>query len=151
MTRAQQAQQNFTDGCNCAQAVLLAFSDLTGLDAETSMRLTSGMGGGMGRLREVCGAVSSAFLVLGLLRGHGSIPTGEEKAADYRRIQAFAARFQSEHGSYLCRELLAGAGADRTPTPEPRTAQYYAQRPCAELVRSAAELLEEFLFQPESV
>lgn len=149
MTRGERAQQNFTNGCNCAQAVLLAFCDLTGLDEETAMRLTSGMGGGMGRLREVCGAVSSAFLLLGLLRGHGTVPAGEEKAEDYRRIQAFAARFERENGSYLCRELLAGVTSDRAPTPEPRTAQYYERRPCAALVRSAAELLEEFLSQPE--
>lgn len=142
MTRAERAEANFNNGCNCAQAVFLAFADLAGMDEATAMRLTSGMGGGIGRLREVCGAVSGAALVLGLLYGQSGVPTKEEKAADYRRIQELALQFQAEEGSYLCRELLAGVTHDKSPVPEARTAAYYAARPCPHLVRRAAELVE---------
>lgn len=143
MTRAEIALQNFTDGKNCAQAVLLAFSDLTGLDEQTALRLASSFGGGMGRLREVCGAVSAMFMVAGLVYGSDNPTDKAAKTADYARIQALAARFREKNGSLLCRELLAEP--DTSPTPADRTAEYYQKRPCALLCADAAEIMAEYL------
>ena len=100
----------------------------------------------MGRLREVCGTVTGMFLVTGLLRGYDGAETGEVKAAHYARIQALAKEFERQNGSIVCRELLALRQKHRDdPTPEARTEAYYAGRPCAELVGSAAEILENYL------
>lgn len=145
MTKGELAAENFKNGYNCAQAVLLAFCDKTGLDETTAAKLTSGFGGGIGRLREVCGAASGAFMVISLVYGDGGIAPRERKGALYARIQDFAARFKAHNGSYLCRELLSGVTADRTPLPDSRTAEYYQKRPCSEIVRDAADMLETYL------
>ncbi len=145
MTHAEQAKYNFEHGCNCAQAVLLAFSDLTGLDETTALKLSSSFGGGMGRLREVCGAVTGMFMAAGLILDGGKTDSQEEKMAHYARIQALAARFREEHGSYICRELLEGVQTSTGSAPEERTEAYYKKRPCAELCYSAAAILDAFL------
>lgn len=145
MERGKLAERNFKDGCNCTQAVLLAFSDRTGLDAETAMRIASGFGGGMARMREVCGAVSGMFMAAGLILGDDGVPSHEHKRALYAQLQALAAQFRAENGSLLCRELLSGTRISPDGIPEERTEQYYRKRPCAELCRCAAELLEQYL------
>lgn len=145
MTRGDIAAEKFTNGYNCAQAVLLAFCDVTGLDEQTAAKLTSGFGGGIGRLREVCGAANGAFMVISLVYGDGGIAPREQKGALYARIQDFAARFKAHNGSYLCRELLAGVKTDGSPLPDQRTGEYYKKRPCAEIVRDAADMLEAYL------
>ena len=146
MTRKEKAMAYFRQGYNCAQAVVLAFADLTDMDEATLSRMSCSFGGGMGRLREVCGTVTGMFLVIGLLRGYDGAETGEVKAAHYARIQALAKEFEKQNGSIVCRELLALRQKHRDdPTPEARTEAYYAGRPCAELVGSAAEILENYL------
>lgn len=146
MTRKEKAMAYFHQGYNCAQAVVLAFADLTDMDEATLSRMSCSFGGGMGRLREVCGTVTGMFLVTGLLRGYDGAETGEVKAAHYARIQALAKEFERQNGSIVCRELLALRQKHRDdPTPEARTEAYYAGRPCAELVGSAAEILENYL------
>ena len=146
MTRKEKAMAYFRQGYNCAQAVVLAFADLTDMDEATLSRMSCSFGGGMGRLREVCGTVTGMFLVTGLLRGYDGAETGEVKAAHYARIQALAKEFERQNGSIVCRELLALRQKHRDdPTPEARTEAYYAGRPCAELVGSAAEILENYL------
>lgn len=142
MSREQKARENFLKGYNCAQAVLLAFADLTELDEDTLAKLSSSFGGGMGRMREVCGAVSGMFMAEGLLNGYADPEAKDEKRELYARIQALAARFREECGSIICRELLEGK-ADSAPTPTERTAEFYQKRPCAELVALAAKILEE--------
>lgn len=143
--RGEKARALFDEGYNCAQAVFAAFEDVTGFDRETSVRLASALGGGMCRMREVCGAVSGAMLVLGTVMGADTEHGGEKKAELYRAGQAFAEDFRAENGSIVCRELLGlPSGAD-APEPEKRCAAYYKKRPCAELVRAAAELLERRL------
>ena len=137
------AEQNFEAGCNCAQSVLLAFSDLTGLDDKTALAISSSFGAGMGRLREVCGAVSGMFMVAGLL--YGGKASQEEKAAHYERLQLLAARFREKNGTYLCRELLAGVPVTSGAAPEARTAEYYKTRPCKHLCGDAAELLDQYI------
>ena len=146
MTRKEKAMAYFRQGYNCAQAVVLAFADLTDMDEATLSRMSCSFGGGMGRLREVCGTVTGMFLVTGLLRGYDGAETGEVKAAHYARIQALAKEFEKQNGSIVCRELLALRQKHRDdPIPEARTEAYYAGRPCAELVGSAAEILENYL------
>lgn len=145
MTYGEKAKQNFENGYNCAQAVLLAFSDVTGLDESMAMKLAASMGGGMGRLREVCGAVSGMFLVAGLLYAEGEVVPAEAKAAHYARVQDLAARFKAETGSYLCRELLEGVPVTTGSAPEERTEQYYHRRPCGELCRLAADIMAEYM------
>lgn len=146
--RGQRAQAFFKEGYNCSQAVALAFADLIGMDEKLLIRMTSSFGGGMGRLREVCGAVSGMFFVAGALYGYGEpgIAGQEEKAAHYARIQELAAEYRAVNGSIVCRELLGlgTAGADR-PTPELRTAEYYKKRPCGQLVMLAAAIMEDYI------
>ena len=144
MNHEEQAARRFAAGCNCAQAVLAAFGDVTGLDETMALRLASSMGGGMARLREVCGAVSGMALAAGLLYGPDDPCDRAAKAAHYARVQALTAAFRAENGSIVCRELLGVPGA-QPPLPEARTAQYYQKRPCAQLVRCAARILDQYL------
>ena len=137
------ARAHFETGCNCAQAVLCAYPEL--LPREMAMKLGASLGGGIGRLREVCGSVSAMVLLAGLLYADTDIPTHERKQAHYARVQELAHRFQSAHGSYLCRDLLAGVETTPGGAPEARTAQYYAKRPCAGLCESAAALLDAYV------
>lgn len=144
MDHARKAAELFYGGYNCSQAVLAAFNDLTGLDEQTAIRLTSSMGGGMGRLREVCGAVSGIFLAAGLLYGPDDPNDKDAKMAHYARIQALAGQFRDLYGSVICRELLGVKGAGH-PIPSDRTPEYYRDRPCARFVYNAALLLDEYI------
>lgn len=139
------AKEYFQKGYNCAQSVLLAFGDLTGLDERTAATLSSSFGGGLGRLREVCGAVSGAAMVLGLVTGYSDPDDREAKKAHYHRVQEFAARFKEQNGSIICRELLSGIQTVEGKDPEARTESYYKKRPCAELCRCAAEILDDMI------
>ena len=142
MERGVKAAELFVNGYNCAQSVAMAFSDVTGLDEKTSARLVSAFGGGMGRLREVCGAVSGMFFVLSILYGYDS-PDDVQKKRVYTDVQALAEKFRKENGSIICREILNNPPSD--PNPSPRTAEYYRVRPCARMVYTAAQLMEEFI------
>ena len=139
------ACQNFADGMNCAQAVFAAFTDVTGFDKETAMRLSSSFGGGMGRMREVCGTCSAMFMIAGLLYGLGEGFTDGEKAEHYRRIQYLAEQFKQKHETIVCRDLLKGLAVTSAPEPERRTEQYYKVRPCIRFVRTAAEILDKYI------
>ena len=141
-SHADRAAELFLSGYNCAQSVFGAFCDMTGMDFTAAMRLSSSFGGGMGRLREVCGTVSAMFMVAGILWGYGDTGENGEKAAHYTRIQHLAEEFRKEHDTIICRELIASLKKDSSPTPEPRTAQYYKERPCVRFVRTAAEILD---------
>lgn len=145
MMRKEKAMALFHEGYNCAQSVVLSFADVLELDEATLSRMSCSFGGGMGRLREVCGAVSGMFMVAGLLWGYEGPETGEVKAAHYARIQELAREFEACNGAIVCRELLGFSQKRDAPTPEQRTAAYYQKRPCAELVGSAAEILEHYL------
>lgn len=142
--KQQDAEELFAGGCNCAQAVLAAFCGECKLDRETAMRIGSSLGGGMGRLREVCGAVSGMFVVAGLLYGESAPGDKAKKDAHYRLIQDLAAEFKAEHGSIICRELLAlPEGQSDSPVSEARTGDYYRRRPCKEIVGYAAMMMEK--------
>ncbi len=138
MTRAQKAKENFTSGYNCAQSVLLAFCDDVTVPSETLAQISLPFGGGMGRLRQTCGAVSGAVMAIGLLFPELS------KTQSYELVQEFVRRFTAQNGSINCGELLSGGNikAETSPLPEARTAEYYEKRPCADLVYDGAEILE---------
>lgn len=146
MTKSQLARNYFLNGANCAQAVLCAFAPECGLDETSAMRIASGFGGGMGRMREVCGAVSGMILVANFLYGYSEGKDKASKDDHYALIQQLAARFRRENSSIICRELLGleKQGPD-TPVSEERTSAYYKKRPCADLVALAAQIAEELL------
>ena len=139
------ARQLFLEGYNCAQSVVCAFCDVTGLDMDTAARMASSFGGGLGRLREVCGTVSGAALVLGMVKGYADPRDYAAKKAHYALVQEFASRFREQSGSIVCRELLRGVETTSGGAPEERSAEYYRKRPCPELAYRAARILEEML------
>lgn len=141
MTRGERAEQNFRSGYNCTQAIVLAFLDDMKADRETVLAIAHPFGGGMGRMRLTCGAVSGAVMCLGLFFPDLS------KSELYALVQEFSRRFEKKNGSIICGALLTGAGiqAETSPKAEARTEEYYKKRPCPLLIRDAAELLEEML------
>ena len=143
MDHSLHAAELFLQGYNCAQAITVAFSDVTGLDKDFSARMASSFGGGMGRLREVCGAVSGMFMVAGLLYGYDSTDDDVAKKAHYTLVQELAAQFREQAGSIVCREILKNPPSD--PNPSPRTAEYYQKRPCARMVVLAAQILDRYI------
>lgn len=144
-TYGDKAEALFCEGYNCAQAVLLAFDDVTGLDKKTASSISSSFGGGLGRMREVCGAVSGAAMVLGIVKGQYPPEDHSAKSAHYKLIQQFAEKFKEENGSIICRELLKGTGCESGNTPEKRTEKYYKKRPCPLIVRTSADILASML------
>ena len=147
MTKEELAENYFRKGANCAQAVLCAFAPECGLTEEEAMRLASGFGGGVGRMREICGAVSGMTLVVNILRGNTDFDDKEAKDRHYALVRRLAEDFRSRTGSVVCRELLGLPAAHRDgPVSEARTPAYYHKRPCADLVYDAAALLDEMLF-----
>ena len=143
MDHSIKAAELFQEGYNCAQAVAIAFCDVTGLDKDYTAKLVSGFGGGMGGLREVCGAVSGMFFVMGHLYGYESPTDDGAKKELYAKVRGLAEKFKEENGSIICRDLLINIPTD--PNPSPRTAEYYAKRPCARMVMVAARLVDEFI------
>ncbi len=142
--RAERAKELFLQGYNCSQAVLGAFCEDVGLDFETTIALSSSFGGGMGQLREVCGAVSALFMIVGLKKGYTSPTDKEAKTQHYKRIQSLAKRFSEKRGSIICRELLTMKPTG-TVEHHDRNEQYYKSRPCLVLVEEAARLAEQLL------
>ncbi len=145
MTRREAAMENFKKGYNCSQAIVLAFADLLPVDETMLLRMASSFGGGMGRLREVCGSVTGMFMIAGLLYGYDGPETGKIKADHYAGIQELAHRFEEKHGTIVCREMLGLTVRHDVPVPEARTAEYYRKRPCVEIIGDAAEILEQYI------
>lgn len=145
MTKGEKAKSLFMDGYNCAQAVLGAFCDDLGLDFDMAMKLSSGFGGGMGRLREVCGAVSGMFMVFDMKYGYTSPTDKSGKMELYSHIQNLAKKFEAENGSIICRELLGLTEKSSVPVPDVRNAAYYKKRPCGELVELAANIVDDYI------
>lgn len=142
---AIKAGEYFKEGYNCSQSVVLAFAEVCGLDNTTALKISSSFGAGMGRLREVCGAVSGMFMVAGLLYGYDDPKEQAGKKDHYARIQELAKAYEEENGSIVCRELLGLSQKKDEPTPSLRTAEYYKKRPCGELVKIAAGIMEEYI------
>ena len=144
---SEKAVKFFKSGYNCAQSVFLAFAEDYGLDKETALKLSSSFGGGMGRLREVCGAVASMFAIAGLKNGYTSPNNDELKAKHYELIQKLAERFKSKYNTIICRELLELPEGSDSPIPSKRTEEYYQTRPCEAFVRYASEIIENELLK----
>lgn len=139
----QKSVDLFVEGRNCAQAVFCTFCENCGISFEVGLKLASSFGGGMGRLREVCGAVSAMFMIAGLQKGYISNDDIDEKSEHYKLIQELADKFKKEHGSIICRELL-GEEANGY-IPQKRDEEYYRNRPCAKFIATASKIIEENL------
>ena len=139
------ARELFEKGYNCSQSIVLAFNDETGLDPETALKLASSFGGGMGKLREVCGAVSGMFIVAGILYGYSDPLDQAAKTEHYERIQMLAKEFKDKNNSIICRDLLGISVEKDSPVPEERNEEYYQRRPCTELIGQAAEILDAYI------
>ncbi|WP_010245032.1 C-GCAxxG-C-C family protein [Acetivibrio cellulolyticus] len=139
----------FKEGYNCSQAVLGAYYKELDMDFETAIKLASSFGGGMGRLREVCGAVSAMFMIAGLKFGYTDPLDKSIKQKHYELIQMLSQRFKEQNGSIVCRELLGLDLQHDSPVPEARTKEYYKKRPCVEFVKCATELMDDVLKKME--
>lgn len=144
-THSELAMAYFKEGYNCSQSVLLAFCDEYHMDFETALKIGSSFGAGMGRLREVCGAVSGMFMVAGLAYGYTDPKDHKTKTEHYERIQYLAKEFEDKNQSIICRELLGLESGKDKPEPELRTAEYYKKRPCVQLVGMAADIMEQYM------
>lgn len=143
--RRKAAEENFLQGYNCAQSILNAFADLLPEEGKLLLKAGSPLGGGMGRLREVCGAISASFLMLGALYGYDTPETGDRKVELYTRVQEVANAFEKRHETIVCRELLGLSDRHSGPVPDVRTPAYYDKRPCAALIGDAAEILANYI------
>jgi len=140
---SKQAEENFFKGYNCAQSVFLVYAKDFGFDDKTALMLSSSFGGGMGRLREVCGAVTAMFAVAGLKYGYTENNNNIKKAELYGLIQQMAKKFQGRHGSIICRELLNIQNEEISGIPAVRNEEYYKSRPCNEFIKTACKILAE--------
>lgn len=146
MSRAEKAKGYFMQGYACSQAVVLAFADLVNVSEDDLKKLSLPFGGGLGRLRHICGAVSGMAIVIGLLFSEAE-NSSENKMKTYAIVQELCGQFEKENGSLICADLLTGANvkAEVGGVAEKRTEGYYKKRPCAELVYIAADILEKYL------
>ena len=142
MNHAEKARDRFLSGCSCSQAVFAAFAGDFGIDHDTALRLASCFGGGMGGMRETCGAVTGMLMAAGMKWGYSDIENLDIKTAHYARTRELIEAFKAEHGTIVCRELLAHLDELKT-NPSARTAEYNKQRPCVLFVETAAKLLDE--------
>ncbi len=149
MSKKEEARELFLKGYNCAQAVAGAYAKEMGMDFDTVVQMVSSFGGGMGRMREVCGAVSGMFFVAGALYGYKDPKDFTAKKEHYERIQYLAAKYKEKTGSIICRELLGLEGKDTKAEPSKRTDEYYKKRPCPEMIGLAAEIMEEYILSME--
>ncbi len=145
MEHREKAEKLFRQGYNCAQSVFCAFSDELGLDKDTALKLSSSFGGGMGRLREVCGAVSAMFMIAGIKYGYTSPDDKDAKTHHYERIQHLADEFKKKNKTIICRKLLGLECEKDSPIPDDRTEKYYQERPCELLVGDAAEIISHYI------
>ena len=144
--RIRRAEELFVSGYNCSQAVVAAFDDLFGFTEEQGLKLSAGMGGGMGRLRMTCGAVSGMAILAGMDCGSADASDREGKSANYKVVQELCERFKSEHQSLICAELLnIRKGAPLSYEASERTAEYYKTRPCVNMVVTAAKIFADYL------
>lgn len=146
--RVIRAVENFMQGYGCCQSVVAAFADLYGLDETMAKKIAAGFGGGVGRLRMMCGAVSGIVMLVGLDCGQTEGSDREGKSACYKVVQDLLARSKEENGSLICAEILGIQGCEKAHSnyvASERTAEYYKTRPCAAKVESAARIFADYL------
>lgn len=141
MTKNKQATDLFLEGYNCAQSVFGSYCEEFGIPFEQGIKMVSSLGGGMGKLREVCGAVSAMFLIAGLKNGYTEPNNDEIKTEHYKRIQDLANEFKKEYGTILCRELLNLESDGYVPSK--RTPEYYKERPCLKIIEKVSEIIDK--------
>lgn len=147
LQREKLAREYFSKGYNCCQSVLMAFGDITGLDNDTLARLGSGLGGGVARMRELCGSVSGMAIISGFIISSVNPEDTEKKKANYALMQEMAAEFSQKNGSIVCRELLGLRSREwQEPAPSERNGAYYTTRPCERLVGDAAAIVAGRVF-----
>ncbi len=150
MNEKERAIELFCEGYNCSQSVFMTFAHRFGIDQETAKKISAGLGGGVGRMREVCGAVSGAAMVIGSVVSATDGKDSDGKQKNYELVQEFADRFIKRNGTVICRELLGlEEKMENIAKPDSRTAEYYKKRPCVELVGDAAEILAEIIKENE--
>ena len=145
--RVDKAEKLFREGYNCAQAVVGAFCDLYNVDMELALRMSSSFGAGIGRMREVCGAATGMFMILGWLYPYENVEDKEAKKVNYAAVQRCAAQFKERMGSYICAELLKIKREPQIPVPSDRTDAYYNLRPCTRAVAVACEIVAKEIFK----
>ena len=143
--RSEKAEELFKQGYNCSQSVFAAYADIFGIDTETALKISAGLGGGCGRQRELCGAVSGATLAIGMKFGSTDGADSDGKKLCYEKVREFTDEFKKTNPSIVCRELLGLAQAEGSATPEKRTDSYYKKRPCVQIVKDSAEALEKII------
>ena len=143
--RVEKAVELFKSGFNCSQSVVAAFADMYGYTEEQALRMSASFGGGIGRMRQTCGAACGMFLLAGLESGTTDPKDREGKASNYALVQKLADEFKKRNGSLICAELLGLKKPEESSIPEKRTEQYYAKRPCAKMVEEAARIWDEYL------
>ena len=144
MTHREIARDLFVQGYNCSQAVVGAFCDVTGYDLDTALKVSASFGGGMGKMRSVCGAVTGMFIVAGILYGNTD-PSENAKGEHYARVQELAKKFTEKYDTSVCLDLLKGLKTDTKPQPAERNEEYYKVRPCLRFVEDACDILDEFI------
>lgn len=146
----EKATELFYQGCNCSQAVFAAFCDITGIGYEEALKMASPFGGGLGRLRETCGAVSGMALAAGCLYGYNDITDPEKKKEVYALTAGMAVKFKAEMGSIICKELLGLENYEYSPEAQPRTPEFYQTRPCPKCIATAAGILDDVIRAKEA-
>ncbi len=140
---SDKAVELFMSGCNCSQAVFVAFATDLGLSEETALAVSVGLGGGVGRMREICGAISGAAMVVGLKHPE------YDKLQVYELVRAIADEFKKTNPSIVCKELLQLQEMEKSAKPDERTPEYYKKRPCVKIVEDSAKAVEKILFAEE--
>ena len=145
-SRVEKAKELFANGCNCAQAVVGAYCDIFGMSFEDAMRASEAFGGGLGRLRRTCGAVSGMCMIASLKYSGRNPLQNDTRAIVYEKVQNLVSEFEKMNGTSICAELLGESKPkDNSPVPEARTAEYFHKRPCAEYVAICAKMVEDYL------
>ena len=146
---SDKAVELFKKGFNCSQSVFAAFCDEFGMDEQTALKVSAGLGGGVGRMREVCGTVTGAAMVAGMIYGATDGSDVDSKAKTYEVVRLIADEFMKDNPSIVCRELLGLDKAEQSAKPQARTQEYYKKRPCAELVEESAKAVDKIIFNRE--
>lgn len=148
-SRVKYAVNLFERGYNCAQSVFAAYAELFGMDMQTALKMSSAMGGGVGRMREICGTVSAMALLAGLKEGNDDPDNEAAKEHIYALVRKMSAQFKDKQGTLICRELLGIEGMEESAKPSIRTPEFYASRPCGRIIACAAEIIEKELLGKE--
>jgi len=144
-SRKEQAAEYFLSGYNCSQSVIAAYCDLFDTDRETALKFTEGFGGGMGRLRSVCGTVTAMFMLSGLKFSKAKPKDLETRTITYAKVRELAGKFAEKNGSYICGELLKGIPLSDGSVPTERNADFYKKRPCLGCIKDSCDLIEKYL------